>query len=200
MRSREEALAMLRRAFHQGLPDLHMFRPCSTSAGSKELGNEQASVAMFTDLAASPNAFQARAFEELAKFYEHHERNYAMALEMTRSAQALAASPEIDRRVERLRLRLAKRPPRQPNARSPPRHNRIGLSGAGLPLRSPRACERPISSQSISNPGPSHSPGWDAQAIANLVKSFKLILLRSLPWRPPRAWRETILLPINLQP
>jgi hypothetical protein len=75
----------------------------------KKIGNEQASVAMFSDLAASPNGFQARAFEELAKFYEHRERNYAMALEMSRSAQALEPGEEIDRRVERLRARLAKR-------------------------------------------------------------------------------------------
>jgi len=114
----QEALAMLRRAFHQGLPDLHMFRTMlDIGLLEKKLGNEQASVAMFTDLAASPNAFQARAFEELAKFYEHHERNYAMALEMTRSAQALAASPEIDRRIERLRLRLTKRPRRTAQSR-----------------------------------------------------------------------------------
>jgi hypothetical protein len=70
-------------------------------------------VAMFTDLAASPNAFQARGFEELAKFYEHRERNYAMALEMSRHAQTIGGSPEVDRRVERLRTRLAKKGPKK---------------------------------------------------------------------------------------
>ena len=105
-----EALALLRRALELGLPDAHLFRTMlDIGLLEKKLGNEQASVAMFSDLAASPNGYQARAFEELAKFYEHRERNYAMALEMSRSAQALASSEEIDRRVERLRGRLAKR-------------------------------------------------------------------------------------------
>jgi uncharacterized protein YprB with RNaseH-like and TPR domain len=106
----EEALAMLRRALEMGLPDAHLFRTMlEIGLIEKKLGKEDAAVAMFSDLAASPNAFQGRAFEELAKFYEHRERNYAMALEMTRHAQALGGSPEIDRRVERLRARLARR-------------------------------------------------------------------------------------------
>ena len=101
---------MLRRALDLGLPDAHLFRAMlDIGLLEKKLGNEQASVAMFSDLAASPNAFQLRGFEELAKFYEHRERNYAMALEMVRNAQALGGSPEIDRRAERLRARLAKR-------------------------------------------------------------------------------------------
>ena len=41
---------------------------------------------VLTELAASRNPYRVRAFEELAKHYEHRERNYAMALEMTRSA------------------------------------------------------------------------------------------------------------------
>jgi uncharacterized protein YprB with RNaseH-like and TPR domain len=112
-----EALAMLRRAFDLGLPDSHLFRTMlDIGLLEKKLGHEEAAVAMFSDLAASPNAFQLRAFEELAKFYEHRERNYAMALEMTRSAQALGGSPEIDHRAARLRDRLAKR---SSNARLP---------------------------------------------------------------------------------
>ena len=106
----EESLALLRRALELGLPDAHLFRTMlEIGLLEKKLGNDQASVAMFSDLAASRNPFQARAFEELAKFYEHRERNYAMALEMSRSAQALATGEEIDRRVERLRARLSKR-------------------------------------------------------------------------------------------
>ena len=93
----------------------------------KKLGNDQASVAMFTDLAASRNAFQVRAFEELAKYYEHRERNYAMALEMTRSAQVLEGATEIDRRVERLRTRLAKVRGRKRTARLPLRSTDFSL-------------------------------------------------------------------------
>jgi hypothetical protein len=106
----QEALAMMRRALQLGLPDAHLFRTMlDIGLLEKKLGNEPASVAMFSDLAASRNAFQSRAFEELAKFYEHRERNLFLALEMTRSAQALGSSPEIDRRAERLRTRLTKK-------------------------------------------------------------------------------------------
>ncbi len=105
-----EALALLRRAMELGLPDAHLFRTMlEIGLLEKKLGNEQAAVAMFSDLAASSNGFQARAFEELAKFYEHRERNYAMALEMSRSAQALGPNEGIERRVERLRARIMKR-------------------------------------------------------------------------------------------
>jgi hypothetical protein len=63
---------------------------------------------VITELAGSPNPYRARALEELAKHYEHRERNYAMALEMTRSAMAIGDSPEIRRREERLKARIAK--------------------------------------------------------------------------------------------
>jgi len=103
-----EALALLHRALELGLPDAYLFRTMlEIGLIEKKLGNHPASLGMFTDLAASPNPLQARAFEELAKHYEHRERNYALALEMTRNAQALCGTPEIDRRVERLRTRLA---------------------------------------------------------------------------------------------
>jgi tetratricopeptide (TPR) repeat protein len=105
-----EALAMLRRALEIGLPDALLFRTMlDIGLLEKKLGNEQASVAIFTDLAAAPNALQWRAFEELAKFYEHREGNLSMALEMTRNAQALGGCERIDRRIERLRMRLARR-------------------------------------------------------------------------------------------
>ena len=42
---------------------------------------------------------QLRALEALAKHYEHRERNYAMALEMTRTALEVEDRPEIRRRA-----------------------------------------------------------------------------------------------------
>ena len=45
--------------------------------------------------------------QELAKHYEHREKNYAMALEMTRSALAIEDTPEIRRREHRLKTRIA---------------------------------------------------------------------------------------------
>jgi hypothetical protein len=47
-----------------------------------------------------------RALEALAKHYEHRERNYVMALEMTRTARQLEDSPAIRRRELRLKVRL----------------------------------------------------------------------------------------------
>ncbi len=52
-------------------------------AVEKRLGREDAALAAVTELAASRNPYRVRALEELAKHYEHRERNYAAALEMT---------------------------------------------------------------------------------------------------------------------
>ncbi|MEO7651569.1 MAG: hypothetical protein ABIZ80_13975, partial [Bryobacteraceae bacterium] len=73
----------------------------------KKLDRMEAALALFTDLAASPNPYQVAAFEELAKFYEHQERNYAMALEMTISALGIEDSPQVRRREGRLRGKMA---------------------------------------------------------------------------------------------
>jgi len=63
-------------------------------------------LAIVAELAESRNPYRARALEALAKHYEHRERNYAMALELTRSALAIADTPQARRREERLRKRL----------------------------------------------------------------------------------------------
>ncbi len=69
---------------------------------------DAASVATFTDLAASPNGYRAKAFEELSKHYERRERNYAMALEMIRSARRHGGSDQSRRREDRLLARAAR--------------------------------------------------------------------------------------------
>jgi len=48
------------------------------------------------------------ALEALAKYYEHRARNYSLALEMIRSARALADSDDLARRQARIERRLAK--------------------------------------------------------------------------------------------
>jgi tetratricopeptide (TPR) repeat protein len=106
---REEALRLFRRAVEMGLPDSLLFRTLWDIAGvEKRLGREDAALAALTELAGSRNPYRARAFEELAKHYEHRERNYSMALEMTRSALALGETPAILRREQRLKGRLQK--------------------------------------------------------------------------------------------
>ena len=102
----EEALGLFRRAVDAGLPDHLLFRSMAEiGALEKRLGREAAALAVFQDLAASPNAYRAHAFTELAKHYEHRARDYATALAMTRSARAIADSPELIHREERLERR-----------------------------------------------------------------------------------------------
>jgi uncharacterized protein YprB with RNaseH-like and TPR domain len=107
---REEALRLLRRAVEMGLPDHLLFRTLWDIAEmERRAGRPDAAMGIVTELAASRNPYRVRALEALAKHYEHRERNYAMALEMTRHALALEDRPEIRRREERLKARLAGR-------------------------------------------------------------------------------------------
>jgi len=106
---REESLALFRRAVDKGLPDHLLFRTLwDIAALERRSGRADASLAILTDLAATRNPYRARALAELAKHYEHNERSYSMALEMTRAALALEDSVELRRREERLKLKLAK--------------------------------------------------------------------------------------------
>jgi uncharacterized protein YprB with RNaseH-like and TPR domain len=113
----EESLRLLRRAVDLGLPDGLLFRTLwDIGTMEKRLGRTDAALAVFTDLAASRNGYRARALAELAKHYEHRERDYTTALEMTRKALALEERPELRRRERRLQQRVAR-----------PRARRLGL-------------------------------------------------------------------------
>lgn len=106
----DEALDLLRRAVELGLPDHLLFRTLwDIALGERKLGREAAALAGFTELTASRNPYRLQAYAELAKYYEHRERNYQMALEMTRTALALEDTPDMRRREQRLRDRLAGR-------------------------------------------------------------------------------------------
>jgi len=103
----EEALSLFRRAVELGLPDDLLFRALwDIGAIERRMGRHDAALAIATELAASRNPFRVRAFEQLAKHYEHREKNYAMALEMTRQALECEDTPEIRRREQRLKERL----------------------------------------------------------------------------------------------
>jgi uncharacterized protein YprB with RNaseH-like and TPR domain len=105
----DEALRLLRRAVDLGLPDDLLFRTLwDIGTIEKRLGRADAALALFTDLAASRNAYRMRALRELAIHYERRERDYATALEMTCNALALEDTPELRRREQRLRARTAK--------------------------------------------------------------------------------------------
>jgi hypothetical protein len=106
---REEALRLYRRAIDLGLPDDLLFRALWDIASTeKRLGRYDAAVAAAVELTASRNPYRVRALEELARHYERRERNFAMALEMTRAALALEDTPAIRQREKRLVARLEK--------------------------------------------------------------------------------------------
>jgi uncharacterized protein YprB with RNaseH-like and TPR domain len=104
----ENALALFRQAIDKNLSDDLLFRTLwDIAALEKKLGREDAALPVLTDLAACRNPWRAAAFVELAKYYERRERNYALALEMTRSAMELEPSEALDRRAARLQKRVA---------------------------------------------------------------------------------------------
>lgn len=106
---REEALALLRRAISKGLSDELLFRTLWEIAMlEKRLDREPAALEAFTELATTRNPHRLPALEELAKHYEHRERNYAMALEFTKSALEIEDSEPLRRRAARLKRRLDK--------------------------------------------------------------------------------------------
>jgi len=106
----DNALALFRQAVDRGLPDELLFRTLwDIAALEKKLGREHAALPILTELADCRNPWRAAAFTELAKYYERRERNYGMALEMTRNAIDLKPSEALRRRQARLEKRLAPR-------------------------------------------------------------------------------------------
>jgi tetratricopeptide (TPR) repeat protein len=110
----ERALQVFQRAIDAGLPDQLLFR-CLWDVAllEKKLGRPYAAVAIFTELSNCRNEYRARAFEELAKFYEHKEKNYALALDFTCEAMRFSASDSLTSRKQRLEARIAAAPRRQ---------------------------------------------------------------------------------------
>jgi hypothetical protein len=105
----ENALALFRQAIDKGLPDDLLFRTMwDMAALEKKVGREHVALPIFTELSASRNPWRALAFAELAKYYEHRERNYAMALEMTLGALGIEESQALRNRAARLEKRLSK--------------------------------------------------------------------------------------------
>jgi uncharacterized protein len=104
----ENALALFRQAVEKNLSDELLFRTLwDIAALEKKLGREDAAVEVLTDLAGSRNPWRAAALVELAKYYERRERNYALALEMTRGALEIDPSEALARRARRLEKRIS---------------------------------------------------------------------------------------------
>ncbi|HEX5229798.1 MAG TPA: ribonuclease H-like domain-containing protein [Bryobacteraceae bacterium] len=104
----ENALTLFRQAIRKNLSDELLFRTLwDIAALEKKLGREDAALPVLTDLAACRNPWRAAALVELAKYYERRERNYALALEMTRGAMELEPSDALQRRADRLQKRIS---------------------------------------------------------------------------------------------
>ncbi|MGH9648003.1 MAG: hypothetical protein ACRD4E_14430, partial [Bryobacteraceae bacterium] len=77
------------------------------AAIERKLGAGDEAVSIWNDLAAVRNPFRVPALEELAKHYEHRQKDLVKALETTRAALAFMDvnhenSPALRRREERL--------------------------------------------------------------------------------------------------
>ena len=103
-----EAHQLLRRAIDMGLPDQHLFAALF-AAGSieKKQGLSHAAISTFTDLSLLPNPFRVRAYEELARHYEHRQRSFTMAIECVRAARQIADSDALRARHLRLEAKCA---------------------------------------------------------------------------------------------
>jgi uncharacterized protein YprB with RNaseH-like and TPR domain len=109
----EQSRRLFRRAVNASMPDELMFRTLwDLAALERKLGADELAIAIWNDLAAVRNAFRIPALEELAKHYEHRQKDLGRALETTRTALGYMDvnhedSPALRRREQRLARRIA---------------------------------------------------------------------------------------------
>jgi uncharacterized protein len=104
----EQARTLFRRAIDKGLADALLFRTLWDLAQlERKLGAEEAALATWTQLGSCANAYRVRAIEELAKHHEHRSKDFAKALELTRSALEHEDTPDLRRREARLERRCS---------------------------------------------------------------------------------------------
>jgi len=105
----EKALELFKRSVDAGLTDRHLFRTLwDIACLEKRLGRPHEALRTFIELGGCRNEFRIPALEELAKFYEHEERNYALALDFTQQALSLEENSRLVNRKNRLEKRLTK--------------------------------------------------------------------------------------------
>ena len=105
----EKSLDLMKRAIDIGLPDKLLFRSLwDVAALEKKVQRPSAALKIFTELAGCRNVHRVAALEELAKYYEHEEKNYGVALEFTLQALALDRTANLLKRRERLERKLTK--------------------------------------------------------------------------------------------
>jgi tetratricopeptide (TPR) repeat protein len=100
---------LFKRAIDLGLPDKLLFRSLwDVAAIEKKQARPAAALKIYTELAGCRNDQRVSALEELAKYYEHEEKNYGVALEFTRQALEFERTEALVKRKARLERRLAK--------------------------------------------------------------------------------------------
>jgi uncharacterized protein YprB with RNaseH-like and TPR domain len=106
---REKGVELLKRAVDLRLPERLLYRTLwDIALAEKKLHRPDGARALFTELAGCANDYRVLALEELAKYYEHEERNYGLALEFTKEALRYDDSEALAHRKGRLERRLAK--------------------------------------------------------------------------------------------
>lgn len=104
----ERASDLFRGAIDAGLPDPLLFRSLwDLALLERKLARPHAAISLWSELATCKNAHQVDALEELAKYYERQERNYAMALEFAQQALQLSDAESLQKRATRLQRKLA---------------------------------------------------------------------------------------------
>ncbi len=105
----ERSLDLFKCAIDLGLPDKLLFRSLwDVAAIEKKQARPAAALKIYTELAGCRNDQRVSALEELAKYYEHEEKNYGVALEFTRQALEFERTEALVKRKARLERRLAK--------------------------------------------------------------------------------------------
>jgi len=104
----DEAAVLYRRAIDAQMSDELMFR-CLWELGliEKKQSRIAEALTIWTDLAQSKNPYRADSLVELAKYYEHTEKNLFMALECASEALNWHRSVELLHRQERLHRKVS---------------------------------------------------------------------------------------------
>ena len=96
----DDGLMLMRRGIEKPIPDELLFKTLwEIAVTEKKLGRGPGG---FAELAHTRNPYRVMALEELAKHYEHRERNLAMALVFVEQALALGRTEELVKRYQRL--------------------------------------------------------------------------------------------------
>lgn len=106
----EDAVAWMRQGIKRRISDDLLYRTMWDIAQlEKKLERPHGALAVYTELAQVRNPYRVAALEELAKHYEHKERNAALALDFTQQALRYADTPELRRREQRLTKKVLSR-------------------------------------------------------------------------------------------